>query len=137
MSDESERGHSRSDAGGDPLQPVLVQTWIDTRMERDKSLLAVSSGGVGLLLTLLQIFEVLSPFHVIPYLFALAGFMITILAIIGVFHRNAHYVGKLMKGCKPKGDTVLKWLDRTAVVSFIVGILASVLIGVLLTLTNL
>jgi hypothetical protein len=107
---------------------ALVDAWINTRMERDKSLLTLSSAGIGLLVTLLTAGkahdDVLKPWFIAGFL----SFAATLLLSILVFHRNANLIRALVRD-PDAGDRLLDVLDWLLVGSFLLGVAACVGLG--------
>lgn len=106
---------------GETERSLLIQAWIDTRMERDRSLLTLSGGGVGLLVTLLTAGLITSACPRLLAGTALLCFTVSILLALTVFHGNAEYVEKILAtGEDP--PTKLRWLDFWLVMVFGVGV---------------
>lgn len=120
----------------DQRSALIVEAWINTSMERDKSLLSISSAGVGLLVTLLSIDNSLGSCEVIFYSLAFLGFTLSIISIIKVFGVNKKYLELMVKYKENKSlinrvKTRLTCWDRTAVFSFGAALLSTVAIGIL------
>jgi hypothetical protein len=113
----------------------LVQAWVNTRMERDKSVLTLSGAAVGLLVTLLVNFGVRTQCEALMYFFALMAFIVAILCALTIFWRNAEYLIQLHNGHNGC-DSMLAALDRTLVSAFVVGILATVALGLIMVQRN-
>lgn len=110
----------------------LCQAWISTRMEKDKSLLALSVGAIGLLTTLLTTSSDLTRFSFGAYLLAIVSFIICACSVLLIFHLNSECVENAIKqeGANKKGDnSCLKIFDLVVVVSFVIGLVVSLVIG--------
>jgi hypothetical protein len=107
---------------------ALVNGWIETKMERDKSLLTLSTGGLGVLITLLSTMGVKELCELILYASASFCFVITIILCVIIFGRNANYLEKVIKGFQGD-DPILTWADRLNSYAFIMAIIFSALIG--------
>jgi amino acid transporter len=107
---------------------ALVNGWIDTKMERDKSLLTLSAGGLGVLITLLSTIGVKELSELILYALASLCFVLTIILCVIIFSRNANYLEKVLKGFQGD-DPILTWADRLNSYAFIMAIIFSALIG--------
>lgn len=107
---------------------ALTNAWISTKFEKDKSLLTISAGAIGLLVTLLTTLEIPSLCLIGCFFFAFILFIITIICIIFVFERNAKHIENVLND-KDDDDKILKILDRTIVFCFIFGIIFTVIIG--------
>jgi len=105
-----------------------VNAWFNTKLERDKSILTISAGGLGLLITLLTVFGVNKKIELVLFILAIICFMVAIIVMIFVFNRNASYLEKLNKD-EDSNDPSLRFLDRIGVFSFIFGIIFTFFIG--------
>jgi hypothetical protein len=113
-------------------------SFFSTTIEKDKSILAVSAGGIGLLITLINFSKKIEVFEYLFFLFAAISFILAILTIIYIFRENAEYIIALTtestdlykKGCK------LKMLDNIATCAFLLGIALSLVPGVTLSYQN-
>jgi len=109
---------------------ACVNAWISTKMEKDKSLLTLATGGVGLLVTLLTTIGTQSVTEVFLYGGAFAAFLVTIICTITVFGKNASHMESLIKNKDDGSDRYLNRLDRVIIWSFIIGLLFSMSLGV-------
>lgn len=137
---------------------ALVTGWLNTRMERDKSLLTLSATGVGLLITLLTKFNAPSGAVTYCYVGAIVCFCVCIGSVLYIFTRNATHLLKIHQsetaatkdrsspadtedssntadtkdGSKKGGtnDRVLEIFDYVAVGTFSVGIVLLAAIGI-------
>ena len=105
---------------------AAVEAWLGTRMERDKTLVTLSAGAIGVIVTILT--TVGAPAPCLPWLYglAVAAFTVAIGACVWIFQANADYLEVAAQGGEPDGR-LLGWLDRIAVTSFLFGV---VLFGV-------
>jgi len=106
-----------------------VNAWVNTKFEHDKSLLTLSAGGVGLLITLLSTTGVRSIVSLILYILALLAFIICLGALLWIFRRNAKHLEDVVKGIETS-DFLLIILDNVAISSFLIGVLFSSTIGI-------
>ncbi len=113
-----------------------VNAWFNTKLERDKSILTISAGGLGLLITLLIAFGINNKIELIIFISAIFYFMVAIIVTIVVFNRNALYLEKLNKD-EDSNDSSLLLLDRIGLFSFIFGIIFTFLIGCSLLVSSL
>lgn len=124
---------------------ALISAFVQTRMEADKSLLALSSGGIGLTITLMAAFGQPAPIAGVAYGGMVVGFLLTIILILVVFRTNASYIQRTIEvvnaGNDPADDDGveerkrrLKWLGVAASWSFGLGIAASILLGLTFSL---
>lgn len=112
-----------------------LNAWFNTRFEHDKSLLSLSAGGIGLLITFLSNSAANSIYSLIFYLFAIISFMICLCALLWIFRQNANHLEDVLKNINTS-DTLLKCLDNIALISFIVGVIFSSLIGSSIVITT-
>ncbi|MCK5146915.1 DUF1980 domain-containing protein [bacterium] len=108
----------------------LMSGWLETKLEKDKSILMLSAGGIGLLITLLTAIGIPSVLILLLYGFALIAFILTLFLIIKIFDKNGDY----LKSCAVKEEDLdkpnLSKLDKWVMIFFITGICFSFFIGV-------
>ena len=97
---------------------ALVQAWIQTRMERDKTLCTLSAAGIGLLVTLLTTVGVDFRWELIPCALAFIGFVVTIWCTINIYMRNSESIESIVNESKKEKPSLAK-LDRWAEYAFI------------------
>ena len=107
-----------------------VNAWFNTALEHDKSLLALSTGGVGLLITLLTTTGLTSALDVILYIAAILSFMISLATILVVFRRNKIHIEEILTGKGVEEGLLLTRLDSIAIWSFGAGVLFASVIGI-------
>ena len=107
---------------------AIVNGWLTTRLEHDKSILTLSSGAIGLLVTLLTALGAATSTIFILFVFATVSFLVAIISVVTIFKRNATHLEKVAKK-KESTDPVLRFLDNLASYSFIVGVLFTLAIG--------
>jgi hypothetical protein len=106
-----------------------LNAWFNTRFEHDKSLLALSAGAVGLLITLISTVGVRSVETLILYILSLACFVVCLGTLLWIFRRNAKHLEDVVREVAIN-DQLLNILDRTAVASFMAGVVLSSIIGI-------
>ncbi len=104
--------------------------WINTALELDKSLLALSAGGLALLITLLTTGGISEISLLILYFAALLSFLVCIVAVLGIFRRNQAHVEQVIVSGNPAPDPFLTILDRLAVSAFGLGAIFTAIIGI-------
>ena len=109
---------------------VLLQAWIDNRMERDRSLLSLSSGGIGLVVTLLATGLVTTAMLRALASVSMLCFAGSLTCSLSVFRANSKYVQALLEGIDSEGP--LERLDRRLVVWFGLGVSALLALGLAL-----
>lgn len=105
-----------------------VAAWFNTKLERDKSLLALSTGGIGLLVTLIMAVGVKSIESLILYCLSLLGFIICIIIVLIIFNANATLLESVINNKKP--IMILGVLDRIAIYSFIFALATASILGI-------
>jgi len=122
---EAESEHRREEKAIELLQSA----WVATVLERDKSLLTVSAGGIGLLVTLLSVTKPTGLAILLAYGVAFLGFTVAVVTAVAIFDRNAKHVERILAKQPTDSGRRLDLLDRIAAIGFIVGVLSSVIIG--------
>jgi hypothetical protein len=121
---------SHEDDGADTsFRNTLINAWISSRMERDKSLLTVSAAAVGLLVALLQDFDEPALPQFVCYIVAFGAFATAIVTAIKIFGRNSDYIFNLVSDPQtPDKDPELERLDNRITRSFYIGLVALALL---------
>lgn len=104
--------------------------WFNTALERDKSILTLSAGGIGLLVTLATTKGLTSVPEVILYVTALVSFLASLTLILIIFNVNKKAIESTLSNQPEKDDKSLRILDRAALLTFGLGVLFSVVIGI-------
>lgn len=108
------------------FRSVVLQSWVETRMEKDRSLLTLASGGIGLLLTLSTTSGLEGQLQLAVYFAALGAFMTAVLSAIAIFGANSDYLEAVHARDEAKKGAAarrLRFLDRLLVGGFILGML--------------
>src|SRR5690349_13573065 len=101
---------------------ACVQASVDTLMERDRSLLTLSAGGIGLLVTLLTTVGATSICHLLLYAAATLAFLVSIISALAIFSRNSTRMAQIVKGVDTP-DMMLRVLDGVLLSSFVFGVI--------------
>jgi len=105
-----------------------VNAWLATKFEHDRSLLTLSAGGIGLLISFLP--NVIgSAESLVIYSLALLAFIACLGTLLWIFRRNAKHLEDVAMGTATS-DPTLSRLDSIAITSFILGVLFSSIIGI-------
>lgn len=107
-----------------------VDAWFATSLEHDKSVLALSAGGIGLLLTLLTTVGLSSIWALVLYIVALASFVVSLVTVLFVYRRNRAYIEQVVAAKASKSDPVLSSADTIAVLAFGLGVVLAAIIGI-------
>src|SRR5688572_21338974 len=73
---------------------VLLQAWVDTRMERDKTIVTLAAAGVGLLVTILAATGVKYRWEIFLYGRAFVGLGLSIYISLEIFRRNSKHIAE-------------------------------------------
>jgi hypothetical protein len=104
-----------------------VQAWFGTKMEKDKSLLTLSSAGIGILVSLGANSRLEKFFYVSAVLF----FINTVLCTLIVFEINAKLIESLIREKNTKSTgRIANFLDYVLILSFLFGVIAFAMLGV-------
>ena len=114
---------------------VMLEAWIQTRMARDKSLITLSAGGVGVLVTLLTTVGLASRWQIWLYIGSFVGFLLTICFAITIYQKNAELIEHDFRG-QPSEHLRLKVFDRGTILAFYIGAVFAVAIAVSSALTQ-
>ena len=108
---------------------VLLTAFIQTKMDRDKMLVTLSSAGIGLLIAVLTAVGVTYVWEVALYAVALLAFGITIVSLIRVFDLNSKFIEDQLRGSNSGTKIKLKRLDHLSLICFAVALLSIVILG--------
>jgi uncharacterized membrane protein len=106
-----------------------LAAWFATRLEHDKSLLTLSAGGIGLLITLVSTVGIHSAESLILYILAFIAFVVCLAAVLWIFKRNSTHIEDVVTR-RVRNDPWLTVLDNVAISAFLAGVILSCIIGV-------
>ena len=113
-----------------------ANAWFQSSLERDKSLLTLSSAGIGVLIALLTRDGTRSPIEAVLFILALLAFTLCALVILAIFSKNqAHLEAEIHKGANSV-EGHLRTLDKTALYSFGTGLSLSLVIGIFAAISS-
>lgn len=115
---------------------ALVNAWVESNMERDKSILSLSVGAIGLLVGLLSTVGIKNKWELIFYISALIAFIFSIIVILLVFRRNSKYIEDVITNKNKGQDKILEFLDKLVIFLFIIALVFSSTIGIITALNN-
>src|SRR5437660_5580640 len=72
-----------------------VAAWFNTQLERDRSLLTLSAGGIALLFTPLATARTSSATNFVCYLLAIVCFLTCVVTVLWIFRRNAFHIEQI------------------------------------------
>lgn len=108
---------------------VLLSAFIQTKMDRDKMLVTLSSAGIGLLIAVLTAVGVTYMWEGVLYAVALLAFGTTIVSLIWVFDLNSKFIEEQLRGSDSETKIKLRRLDRLSLICFTVALLSIVILG--------
>lgn len=108
---------------------VLLGAFIQTKMDRDKMLVTLSSAGIGLLIAVLTAVGVTYMWEGVLYAVALLAFGITIVSLIRVLDLNSKFIEEQLRGSDSGTKIKLRRLDRLSWICFAVALLSIVTLG--------
>lgn len=108
---------------------VLLDAWIETRMERDKTLVTLSATAIGLLVTILTTVGVKHFWEIPLFAVAMLSFLATIWSSLTIYQLNSQHLEAAIKGSSKK-DPRLERYDKLSICAFIVGAAAALVIGI-------
>jgi hypothetical protein len=116
---------------------MKINAWVNTSMELDKSLLTLSTAGIGLLLTLMTTVGARSVEGGLLSCLAMLSFVVCLIAVLFVFNGNKKRIEEIIQNQEqaPK-QTYLSILDRIAFVSFALGVVFSLVLGISAVINN-
>jgi len=109
---------------------VLLSAWIETKMQRDKTLVTLSAAAIGLLVTLLATVGVNSAWEILLFVIAVVCFLVTIGSSLAIYQLNSQHIEKAIRGSSKK-DPKLKKYDKCSIIAFVFGSVFALLIGIL------
>ncbi len=108
---------------------AVLSAWVETRMEKDKTLLSLATAGIGLLTTLATTVGPSSACQLWLYGFAGLSFICTIVTAIVVFDKNSHHLGEVLQRGIRGDDPLLVKLDLVVFLSFVIGVVLTAAIA--------
>jgi hypothetical protein len=113
----------------DAFEAELLRAWLGTRLEHDRSLLTLGTGGVGLMIGLVKLARPVGSIAFGFHLVAFVAFLVTTLSSLLIFRLNSTYLEGVAKGSGGSRSRVVAILDVAASSSFFLGVTAAACIG--------
>ncbi len=107
---------------------VLLEAWIQTKMERDKTLVTLSAAAIGLLITVLTTVGVQSIFEIVLFIISIVAFITTIWSALVIYQLNSKHLEDALKGSS-ESDPNLEKYDKLSIRAFISGTVFALLVG--------
>jgi hypothetical protein len=111
---------------------VLLSAWIQTRMERDKTLVTLSLAGVGFLITIVNVVGLNSNLSAVLFAVSFLGFMLTIWSSLEIYERNAKHLERELRGAEATRDQKplkLEQFDKLSKWAFLIAALCAIFGG--------
>lgn len=115
---------------------VLLSAWIQTKMERDKTLVTLSSGAIGLLITILTTVGAENYWMIFLFIISICAFITTIWSSLVIYQLNSKHLEDALRGSS-ETSTELEKYDKRSIRAFVVGAIAAMLIGAFSAYINL
>lgn len=106
-----------------------VNAYYASALERDKSILTLSTGGIGLLLTLLTTVGTKSIWVLVFSGIAVLYFLICVFSLLTIFQKNNEHIERILNGTGQVDDPELAKLDKDVRKSFAGGVMCAVVVG--------
>ena len=108
---------------------ILLSAWIETKMERDKTLVTLSAAAIGLLVTILTTVGAKHFWDVFLFAIAVVSFLVTIWSSLVIYQLNSQHLEEAIRGSSDK-DPRLEKYDKRSIRAFIIGAVVTLLIGI-------
>lgn len=108
---------------------VLLSAWIQTRMERDKTLVTLSAAAIGLLVTILTTVGARSTWEIPLYGVSVVSFLVTIWSALVVYQLNSEHIEHAIQGGSER-DPRLKKYDKRSLRAFVTGCVSALFIAI-------
>ncbi len=113
---------------------TLLSSWIDTRMERDKSVITLSAAAIGLLVTILIMVGVNGILLKALAIGSFIGFAGAIWISLKIYELNAEHLIYSLKGGREK-DPKLEKCDKWSMRLFCFGVICMIFMGIATSFT--
>ena len=110
---------------------MRFELYCTTRSEADKSLLTLSTAGLGLIVALLTGDKIASLYELVLFILGALCFVICIFSVLSIFNKNANYIAQ-----KDSDDKQLICLDSVAKYAFRFGIAITALAAIIVSINN-
>lgn len=114
---------------------TVYSAWLLTRFELDKTLITLSSAGIGLVVTIVGLKTNVSCYEIRLLGLTSFFFLSSILIALLIFFLNTGYVDRIIKGGEPD-SMPLEFLDIGLGICFILGVLSFVCFGIMIGLAS-
>jgi len=111
-----------------------IGAWFNTSQEFDKSMFALSGGGIALLVSVMSNVKTLTMF--LLFIGACVSFIVTAGVLLAVFQKNKPFLKQLAQN-EQADSSLLVALDATAKIFFGLGVVLTVILGIAMAMQNL
>lgn len=118
---DNQQGNAQASEQKNIYYGAVVSGFIESSMERDRSLFTISAGAIGLLITLMSTVGPRFRYEIAIYIFSFLSFGLCIILLLKVFNLNKEYFKQLAKDEEPD-DAKLGMYDKWIYRFFIIGI---------------
>lgn len=108
---------------------VLLSAWINTKMERDKTLVTLSAAAIGLLVTILTAVGVNNIWQIPLFVIAVSSFLVTIWSSLVIYQLNSEHLESAIRGSSEKDPRLVKY-DKRSIRAFVIGSIFALFIGI-------
>jgi hypothetical protein len=116
-------------------QAELFRTWIQLKLEQDKMIMAVASGGIGVLVTLISTNMIFGTYALVLSGVAITAFVVATIGVIFIFRSNAKYIYAKMQN-KEASQRSLMFLDTFVTIFFCLGIIGTIIVSIMMSMRN-
>jgi hypothetical protein len=110
---------------------VLLSAWIETRMERDKTIITLSAAAIALLVTIITAVHINGLWQYLFATIAFAGFIIASCSCLHIYQINAKHIEEALRDeHKGLSSSLLKNLDILSLIGFYVGVGGIILMAI-------
>jgi hypothetical protein len=115
---------------------IMLSAWINTKMERDKTLVTLAAAAIGLLITILTTVGTNNIIEMILFAISICLFLTTIWSSLTIYQLNSKHIEDSLRGSSQSNSKLEKY-DKLSIGTFISGALIALMIGILSAYNNL
>lgn len=110
---------------------VILSAWIESRMERDKTVITLSTVAIGLLVTIITTVGLNGFWQYCFAIIAFAGFIIAIFSCLHIYQFNAKHLEEVLRDKDGKNTSdLLRNLDKLSSICFYTGVIFAILMAI-------
>jgi len=111
---------------------AMVNAWLNTAMELDKSILTLSAGGIGLLIAFQKDFDISNIYLLLLYIFCTILFLISLILTLFIFQKNKGNIEEVIKNRKEQPS--LYYIDIVLHYIFGLALILTATLSIILTI---